>query len=479
MLSQSSLNAAYPLAEALAVKGWALKPVAETPLAQLINASLAQAETVEGVGETQLDASPSFNAMLVDSSMQSGPDGKVLHDEIMSTSVKAISNVIAGNLTLARSIVNPMIKRVFDASQEYIANRTTSSLTPMSVVPFQYKQIWSSPILRELVSRYSETSAIDPQLQPIGAVPASDLADTVLTGVGRFDEEVKLFLASGAGDRLAVIWERLFGAQAARTLSEALPPSRIAVDDVLVAFLLARRVQEEIPDGVSMDVASWRAYVSMIQAQTGRQVIRILERRELDQRNLNLVISATNAVEGEIIVVGDNYTRWLEEGGSPEVLFGSALSDRRFGYRELLDQAPQYLRVWKTEYTLRQSKIATDKFNFLIAGVGQSMTDLINELPEDELTCARPVLHERLKERLKSIKPKHLEDIYSVARKAVCRVIFPHTDVERLLDAIDAAAKQYPELDIREQALMGTISFVTSWVCKLFTVEVVPDRTGV
>jgi hypothetical protein len=69
------------------------------------------------------------------------------------------------------------------------------------------------------------------------------------------------------------------------------------------------------------------------------------------------------------------------------------------------------------------------------------------------------------------VKPKHLEDIFGISTKLVCRVLFADTDIERILDGIEVAAKNHPELDMREAALLAVNDFVVDWLCKLIVPE--------
>ncbi len=473
MLSKSSLSASFPLADMLAAKGWALRPVAETPLAQLVDASLAPAQTLAGVDPSVLETRPDIVQLLIDGSQHQDPNGVYVHDTIMETSVKAISDVITFNLHLARNVVNPAVLKVAQETKDYIDSRTSSSLAPMTVVPFNYKPIWNSPILLELVSRYATVAPQNIALTATNLKPTVPTETLAMTGAGRFDEEIAQFLADFPANYVQTVWDRLFGPNPCRTLNDFIGGNRDRANDTLLAFLIARRVIDEVPEGVDMDLEAWRAYASGIMAQAGRQVAQIIDRRELERKTLLLVfkIPSDDQPVGEIVVNGDLYPQWLKDGGSPEVLFGAMLAERRFGYRELLANAQRLTTTWKNEYNILQSKIAFQKFNYLVEGLRQSVTRLINETPESELKAPREVFHQLLRDRLQRVKARHLEDIYGIARKMVCRTLYAYTDAEQVLDAIDAAAKANPELDVREAALLGTLDFVSSWLCKFITVQ--------
>ena len=478
MLTESSIKAAYPLAEKLAAQGISLRAINDTPLAQLVSASLALATTTAGVNPDLLEAVPSFAGSLVDSSKLTDPVGGNPHDEAMASTIKAVGDAVTGNLAIARSVVNPIIKQVADATQGHLEQASGSALCPLNVVPYNYKPIWDSPILRELAGIHQNVPVMEMELKPLGLVAPDGLVGSLMTGAARFDEELTAWLNAGVEARLESVWSRLFGKNSEQYLTAVLRPGYLNNDDVLVAYLFARRVVSNPPEGVDMDLSAWTAYASAIMAQAGRAVMRVMEKRDLDVRLGNLVFDAPTTYEakGDVMVVGDVYSRWLAEGGTPEVLFGSVMSDRKFGYRDLLDRKDEYARTWNSEYRMLQQTAAANRYNDLIVGLRNAVTGAINSAPEDALVCDRAVLHEKLKSHIERVKPQHLEDVYGISRKLVCRVMFEHTDAEQILNAIDAAAAANPELNLREAALLAVVDVVAVWLSKRVVVEEIADR---
>lgn len=477
MLTKSSIGATYPLAEKLAEQGIALSPVNETPLALLVSASTAAAQTFDGVNASDLETQPDFAGSLIAGSQMTDPLQGNSHDETMATTIKAVGDVIVGNLSIARNVVNPIIKQVAEEVQGHLEQAAGSSLSPLNVVPFFYKRLWDSPLLRELVDRYKETPVVDMQLKGFEITPTAGYAAALTTGIGRLDAEIADFLAQGAEARLEAVWNNLFSMKNAYQLQKALNTTYLSADDCIIAFLFARRLQDEIPEGIDMDPTAWKLYTSTIQAQAGRAVLRVLERRSYDVRTGTLVIDSPLSADacGDILVVGDVYNRWLEEGGTPEVLFGACMSDSRYGYRDLITQKEELLRVWKNEHTLLQAKAAANRFNELLIGLRAAGTKAINELSDEQIVSDRGALHSSLATFMTHVKPKHLEAIYDISRKLVCRVLFGHTDAEQILYAIDTAAAANPDLDIREAALLGVVDYTAIWLDKLIVVEEIQD----
>ena len=481
MLTQSAIQAAYPLAEILAQKGLLLRPVGETPLSQLINASLLHAEMLAAAPDSALQARPDFHTQIAEASRQTDADGRVLHDEIMQSAVSAISAVITANISTARNVVKPMIVEVAKETQSLIENSVRGATNGFGILDLRYKAIWDSPTLSELVGRFANAPMQDIQLLTLGVSPGTTAQDALKTGSGTFDAQIDAFVTEFGQDNVMLIWDRLFGSNPASTLFNLIPLDRQYADKALITYLFARRAMEDVPPGVNMDLTTWRSYASTVMAQSGRTVARHIERRRVDERNLTLVLSApvTGDPNGDsITVVGDVYTRWCAAGGTPEILFGSVLSDRQFGYQHLLDNAERYQRVWKKEYSNLQSAVASKRFGYLREGLATAMTRLIETTPEAQLKQPKSVYHALLKEHMARVKPKHLEDIFGISTKLVCRVLFAETDIEKILEGIEVSARNHPELEMREAALLAVNDFVVDWLCKLFKVEYFKDTVS-
>lgn len=476
MLTKSALNAAYPLAQQLASKGISLDPINDTPLAALVTCSLSEKAIVDAAPVGSFE-SFDYNQSLLDSSAASAPvTGECEHDSILSKTVEAVSAAVERNLNEARDVVVPMIKQVVESTEAFMDASAQSSLSPFTIAPFYYNAIWDSPITLELVSKYTNFQGEQVRLGQSFQRPA-DLRAALLTGAGRYDEEVVAFCNSVGDDKVEYVWTAIFGGGVGQ-LSDVLRTAYDATDNALLAFLFARRLVDEIPDGVNMELSAYNAYMSSIMAQAGRVAAGVYQRRAADLSTKRLVISfPTSSDRGEIIVIGDVYDKWLADGGAAELLLGSVVSDRSMGYADLISNKERYLRDWQRFYALLQSKASMVRFESMLAGLRAAMTSIINSdddrlaLPADR----RSDYHQRLRERLTHVKAKDVEELWIIARKTVCRVLFPHTDAEKILNAIDAAAKAHPEMDIREAGLFATIDYVAQWVADLIDVTELSD----
>ena len=473
MLTKSSITAAYPLAQLLAERNQVLFCAVESPLSILTRDTINGLAVFEGAGEGI--SNPSIDQqLLTTTSMPVDVNGSSLHDATMEETIQLLTKSVSFVLNHTRNTVLPLIKQVASETQSYMDARAEGALAPLDIVPYYFKGIWNSPVFQDLVARYENVPLTQVKLRG-GAIECDcgdDVAQLLLTGAGSFDDEVRGFVREVGPDQVKKVWDALFGGQA--TSTDVILGARYdRFDTSAIAFLMARRMSMDVPKGINMGLGEWKEYVASIVQAAGVGCYLAYRTRDLDMRSNRLIISAPVGDEprGSIIVVGDVYDRFLKEGGSPEALFGALYSNEPRTYTALLQQAEFHCKVWKRINSLNITNLSFERYRAMVEGLRLAVSKVINEMADDDLPAARAELQNRLNERLTHVKQKDMEDIYHVARKAVCRVIFPHTDAEKMLLAIDAAAEANPELDPREAALMATIEYISQWLASLIQVD--------
>ena len=479
MLANSSLSTAFPLADKLAISGHALKALDSTPLAELITASLmhAQVDAALPAGPAGVEVSSfSFHENLIAGSTQQTADGRYPHDEIMEAAVNAVAGSVQRTLDLTRNTITPTIKTVYEHVQTCMDACADSALASPSIVPMYFKSIWDSAAFNDLISVHASAPLM---AFPIKALPIGEpvsFKEALATGSAGIDGDVFAFVDEIGEDYVRQTWNLAFGPSAVSTLGDVI--SGREFDRAILVYLFARRLMDNIPEGVPMPLEDWRMYMASLMSQAGRNCLRIQEKRASDRRLKVLVIDMPSGdhPSGEIKVVGETYDDFLRDGGTPELLFGSAYSSRETYYPDLIKSAERYTKVWTNAYALLQSRAGYARFDGLATGLRSAVTAAIQAVPDDQLLVDRSTLHQLLRDRLAMLKLSDLEDLWGTCRKVVCRVIYPHTDAEKILVSIDAAGATNPSIDPREAALLATMDFVVAWLMKLLQVEHYTDN---
>lgn len=478
MISERTIEAITPLNDILTGRKVELLTLNESPLQQLAAASRPIQADIKNAAYSIHD--------IVQTSQQRDQNGVSIHDVVMEEIVSVASATVASNLNIARNTVNPIIKSVVEGVEEYLDTVNQGLLQPLSVTPDLFHQIWNNPILEGMVEQYENSPALT-TVAPNGLpeLTGEQLEALVLTGVSRLDSDLKQLLEDRGIEWLQSLYEAFYRPQQpglsdnpVPLLSEALRHYNRYRDELVVAFCIAKKLSREVPEGTRADLTFFRDKVATIISQTGRAILKVYAKRDRANNNNELIVSfpllsidyLTDSEES-IIVNGEVYNRWLKDGGSPEILFGSYVTTKERGYTALLEKADYFKEAWKRQERVIATQVRFDRFNYTLNGLNNTLTREINDLPEDELVVDRAVLHKRLKELLSGITSKDLESLYCTARKLVCRTLFAHTDVEAILTSIDDTAKANPDIDVREAALLATIEIVADWVACMIVVQ--------
>lgn len=472
MITQSSTNAAYGTAQVLAERGVHLTAIPNTPLSELVNISLRTAACVQnttGIVETV----PSFADLLMSSANNSDAVQHNDHDEIMANAVAAVGQAICYNNQLAKNTVNPMVERVSQAAAKALEVNTQQRSVPVEIQPVYDNTFWSTPYAREVFGRYGET-----QLESVTyngpAIPFDP--QYLNTGVEGFDASIQEYVQSlmegNQSQTAEYYWNASFGKGSFST-KDVLMGGREAINAGIVLYLGAAYLSGNPPEGANYSATEWEILCNNIKAQAGRVVARGFQKLERDRRLNQMVIEYPQApvVGSKIFVDGQVYNKFLNEGGSPEVILGGYFNGRVNDYQRLLAEKDAFVGKWKASQAVLVSQAVGESMVALIGALSTAITEEINALSDDELHVERAALHARLREQLKFVSSKDIDNLWCVSRRLICRTLFPHTDAESTLEAIDEQMRLQPELNVREAALYATIDQLAKWLSKLIAVE--------
>lgn len=467
-LSKTSVGMAQIVSQSLQNKGIELSAIPETPVGVLTDMASQQLVLEEGVKSS----AGGFERPELTVSLLSGSDEPMpghhdsAHSVQMSESVEMLTVALNGTLDLAQNVVNPTIERVVKAIGDSIGAALEATQSPLEVIQQRPDPIFSSVYLQESTERYVNQPRVIP-LRSLG-VGSSAITGNVraflLTGHAGMDEQITEFV-NRVGDDFAVgVWDRIFGAVC--STSEDVYSRAGQGNEAVLAYFFAAKMAQEVPPGLNIDLGAYREYCASVLSSAGAAIQAQYRAREQQRRTGRMVLTypLQDQPHGSVVVDGDKYTAWLQEGGSPEALFGTIYGDRNFDNARMIERRSALESEWGRVMGMFQTTISAKRFDAAVQGLKNQLTAEINEIPEDALVGTRAEYHERLRDRIRHAKLSDLENQWNWARKAVCRVLYPHTETEVLLEGIDAQAKSKPETPVRELALYATIDLVARWL---------------
>lgn len=445
-----------------------ITPIEGSPVDQVVT------ETV--IGSTGLVA-PTVDEKLYQGSMQANPMGVVTHDVVSEEAVELIAPAIGAHFQFARHVVNPAIRQIVAAISDVVGQRAPLH----NLSQYSLSQVHGSPMTDDLINRYAGSP-----LQPVvlfGHFPdmsEAELMELLKTGSSSLDSDILDMVSARPTGWLNDVYLRYF-----RQNDEFNQTREIdRADELLVVHLWCLKFDNNPPAQTSMSLAEYNQRITALQAQSGNALVDIYRRWDRLVTNGTLVwkFPPTSQVlasdkDGAVVVVGPVYQRFVSEGGSPEVVFGSAVSDRAANVADLLSKREQYLteynRFVDRQVNYRNSSIGKTARSELANLVSKLILDPASGLPEG---CDVAAIQKLAAEKIALIKDHELiEDTYRQVRWVLGTSVYVHTNALEILETIDAVIEQKPDLAPGRAATNAAIRLVVKYLLSQVSIRRQPQ----
>lgn len=509
MLQNQIINITERMTFELIDAGVSISPLPGSPLAFAVNAcynpynteSVVDVPTGDNAGNILTELASNYVRKVAEDIQKTEPNGvTVRHDTVIAEAVRVVSQAIRGNVSVAQNIVLPVVKSAWESVVQTMKDVESNFRIVLSVSPDVLGDVWNDAALLESVERYRDSLGVGdaPILSVHKPRTQDEIFDLLKTGSARFDKLLRSYaeqLNSQATFMSVVsIYNNYFvngryDETAIPVLDNNYTPS---VNDfmgttpyertrTLLIHFIAKSLRASPDEGIDMSAQDYDHQMSRLIADTGRGIIRVLERRERDIRAKKLVFSypydgsetnSSNPSDAVIRVNPEVYNDWLKAGGRPEVLFGAFVTDYNTNYTELLEKADDYISAWGRRRAVLLSGQESAKMHVLIGAVRTAVEKVIREMDKDHLPeDGNERMSERLREELKNIRLTQMDDLYVLVRQVVCHVIFPNKQALDILERMDKIALDNPDIPIREVATAAVIDILTSWIADQFIVH--------
>jgi len=373
MLKKQDVAAIMPIAGMLAERGVRLETVPGSPISNL---------TMASASINPSDADPESVLIAVSNPYDTGrrdTEGNPVvlpseHGFVKKRTVDCIAKGVQTVVANARGVVIPAINAARDAVLTGVDEGSKAKVIIPEVDVYNYDPIYASVIVDGIANQYQQVDLVGmPTLQ------LPDLSEEQLHAlVDSGSQEVRDFIAREDQEcpgHLSAIWQIWFQGRPVSNTDDFVFLSRMLVggndktrliaagqfgdstdtrkgyDSILVAFLLANALYDNPVSGVSwnLDLAQYNMAMSAFKAHFGKVVGRVYNARVVAAEQKQLIINmpvVANWQLGErtenILLNGDVYKWYLDNGGSIEAVIGNVFSQRTPSGRTTLDLKPQF-----------------------------------------------------------------------------------------------------------------------------------------
>lgn len=480
MLKNSSANA-YAIGEVVTQmqrSGFLLQAASGTPVHGLVESSFATPETDVGndvIASMVANAACQTRATPIPLPREEASDEDSNEQYYVSThtlnyysQVRKLGDMIKRNMLLVRTATG-IIKPAFEEiSSTYLIN---GSPVPIEITCIDTCLLATRGITELFASAagrntgnprdyYYKVLNSYPCFENLDAFPVKDLLST---GSSVIDPVVAEWAVLGGAKVMFDVYHGIYAMNVAPTkevtshritgLAESVyidGASQLSADVYLALYLISKNIDKlnlSILGGISYDNLkrhfAANAISAAIQGQalltqlmgarkSGKLVVRYPNR-------VNVVQDwRENAACYEIQVDSELYEKFIDGGGSADVLIGSYFSDRVSNIDQLLANADQLTKEAAKGISAVKRQRHQYEMALLMGAIRRRLYSDLNALDEDHARAVdRGCIEEELTRLNKHLTEEKISQLYTSIRELYCSIIYKGTEVQALLRAID------------------------------------------
>ena len=463
--------------------------VSDTPVA--VASEKLAAPCYFNSNEMVMDTNTMINLMLQGN--VNGVDGLDEYDVQMRQITNLATASIKRTIYLTKNVALPVIESIVEKITPELNEVSGGNGLAFNIIPDTSFTILKDPILQEAVGKYKSmtTSYLSgtktvPHHQPRDAESVQAL---LAIGQSTFDKALREWATPyiGDGTMMKVYADVFVNGQVGEDISKVIPKTIDGIPKAIIAFIIATNLSQELDDGIEIAFEDYEDKMISLMAWCGH-VINFGLSAFASQNSMKRVVSSYpkrgdefsyGSVERGIIRVNpDHYNAYLERGGSPEALMGACLTDRDTVLDKLLENADEHVKVYNRTVVSARNNNKLQVVNTMRSKLMKHVSDEIvacNQVDPDGsvdsvwkgVSINAEVAQEVLSKQVSKLTINNVTDIYGAVRQVVLGVFFADTDVQGLLEHVDATLDSDSEntLDVQDAVNIAVFDYIVNWVC--------------
>ena len=243
------------------------------------------------------------------------------------------------------------------------------------------------------------------------------------------------------------------------------------LDNALATYLLATWLSNNVQESTG-SLADYKTEMEICRAEAASVIFALLRRINI-QIETNTMIVEYSRINKEIVVLQPLYKNWLENGGSPEVLFGMLVSDCSYFSVEIINShLDEGKRAWD-DYLLYNNSLnevrAFDAFSSFVISFMTNKLQSLTEVEKAYLAGSSEIAHRDrvislVKAEMEHFGHRLLDDVLHLALHLVAKSRFFFTSSYIILSEMNDAHGINKDIDPREAAGLAVIKYVVQYL---------------
>lgn len=397
-------------------------------------------------------------------SVTGGCEHTLMQDEL----ARMIAPKVTGYLAHARTVVGPAV-------EEFVRHLDESVQVFRGVIAHDFEiktQGLPAPLsdtgILNSIKKGETVLPRDFELPVLGlpAVAGDGLTNLLHTGSPAFDALVDSWAEKVGYDFIHGVWEQLFSASASvRPVNASVyfHDSQEGNDRLMVAFLFCRTMWDNPSEGTQVSLNNYNDKVSELRLQVATRLNQRINNAERSEKAGNLLVSTFNR---KIIVNQSVYIKWLQSGGTNEVLFGNSLmSNPAVTVKDIDENAEACKAAWSRFAAMNSLNFGNRMFTKYKEMAEVEFSRMMAEATHKEMPLnEREDIMRRFKVALACSRQEETKDLFAWGLRLIATSWFYKSDAYRILKSISEVCAANPGLEPREAAAIAAIDYITYWV---------------
>lgn len=469
MLTLEALNSTKDLVAYLADKGVTLRPKAGTPIAEAVAATKAYCEPIECL--TKIDGLP--ETLYQRDTPTVLADGSEIdpHTDYQEAAASALGLQLASHVAHATTVVLPVIADLYTAIKTAQDHESAAGINS-----FKIEMITGSALLglSEIESKVDEFASISaPQELPfvLDFKPLSDeeLVALMQIGASTYDDAVGVFISQAGMPAIREVWDTVFGGNPQRVPNYDVFRSDAKKAEVrnFATFLIASRLMidkdklPEVTGEARLSSAKYPLALRSLIEVSGKALYSLLTRKR-QQEKLGKIIEQ---VQGKTVFVNKVvYDRYMADGGDIETILGAAISDGPAATVPVIHaNQEKYQDAWAYYSAREKTNAASNELLIVRYAINGFIRQYVQKTQDQVIIDNRALILSQLDSWIESIYKPTLADVYTLATRTVCTVLFNHTDADKILCGVTDAMQANPDISKEDALNLSVTDYVASW----------------
>lgn len=390
-------------------------------------------------------------------------------DAMVATTAKNIGEAICVHTDYFKNTVKPLVVDYVAAVKQRL-DEPSSIVTDYNLITTDLPGPMVDNSFRDEIMNNDGGTYADPDyVVNIPVTGPSDVVQKMMTGNAGIDKYITAFAASLGDVSLMRMWEQLYTGKGEKLIT-LIEDGWRGVEYALMAYLSSRRMFDEIPDGVVMNLSTFKTAMTQIRDASAIRLSHAYEREDAFLKT-GLLILKSDAGSQDIKLHAANYKRYISEGGKNEIIIGSLLNGGGVkNIADLQNNADVYYKAYERHESIASATRKLNAFTVLREALHTVFVDLLAN-PSAREVEARTTFNltvEGMAASAQNIIYKldgtDLRDVFTACLKVMCRARFSYTDAERFLTSMNEVGLLKPTIDANEAAYLALCELVGDYL---------------